>query len=189
MPHSDFTALLQSQIGNEFTASQQYLAAATWLDGRDLPQLATHFYRQSLEERNHALMMVRYMLDRDLPVIVPAVGAVRNEFTGPREPIAMALDQEQGATEQIEALFRAARKHDDVLGEQFMLWFLKEQVEEVASMTTLLAIADRAGDRLVQDRGVHGPGADRRDRRRPLGAADRRRLTVPASSIPAPPRR
>ena len=47
-------------------------------------------------------------------------------------------------TGKIEALFRAARSEDDSLGEQFMLWFLKEQVEEVASMTTLLNIAERA---------------------------------------------
>ncbi|HBH58515.1 MAG TPA: bacterioferritin, partial [Arthrobacter bacterium] len=47
-------------------------------------------------------------------------------------------------TRDIEALFRAARSEDDALGEQFMLWFLKEQVEEVASMTTMLNIAERA---------------------------------------------
>ena len=44
---------------------------------------------------------------------------------------------------QIEALFAAARAESDGLGEQAMLWFLKEQVEEVASMTTLLTIAER----------------------------------------------
>jgi ferritin len=141
-----FTTLLQAQVRNEFTASQQYAAVAVWFDSRDLPRLAAHFYRQSLEERNHAMMLVKYMLDRDHEVAIPGVDDVSNEFSKPRDPVALALAQEQQVTGQIEALFRAARADGDALGEQFMLWFLKEQVEEVSSMSTLLTICDRAGD-------------------------------------------
>ncbi|MEZ2388856.1 ferritin [bacterium RCC_150] len=142
-----FNELLAAQIGNEFAASQQYIAVAVYFDGQDLPQLAAHFYRQSLEERNHAMMMVQYMLDRNLPVAIPGIPDVRTGFENVREPIALALEQEKEVTGNIEELFRAAREQNDPLGEQFMLWFLKEQVEEVASMTTLLNIAER-GDNL-----------------------------------------
>jgi bacterioferritin B len=141
-----FVQLLTEQVRHEFTASQQYVAIAVWFDGRDLPRLATHFYLQSVEERNHAMMMVRYMLDRDWPVTIPGVDEVRNAFDKPHEPIALALAQERSVTGQMEALFRAARSEGDVLGEQFMLWFLKEQVEETAAMSTLLTIAERAGE-------------------------------------------
>ena len=140
--------LMQEQIRHEFTAHQQYMAVAVWFDGKDLPQLAAHFYAQAVEERSHAMMMVKYMLDRDVPVTIPGVDDVRNDFTDVREPIRLALQQEQQVTRQIEALFRAAREENDALGEQFMLWFLKEQVEEVASVQTLLAVAERAGDNL-----------------------------------------
>ncbi|KRE67500.1 bacterioferritin [Arthrobacter sp. Soil736] len=144
MTKSKFNDLLSLQIGNEFSASQQYVAVAVWFDNQDLPQLAKYFYRQSVEERNHAMMMVRYMLDRDVPVEIPGVPAVRNDFASVTEPLALALQQEKEVTRSIEGLFRAARAEDDALGEQFMLWFLKEQVEEVAAMTTLLNIAERA---------------------------------------------
>lgn len=150
MSESTFTKLLAEQVRNEFTASQQYLAIAVWFDGHDLPRLAAHFYRQALEERNHALMMVQYMLDRDLPAVVPGVDAVRTDFEAPCGPLELALDQEQQVTRQVENLFRAARAEDDVLGEQFMLWFVKEQVEEVASMKTLLTVARRAKDDWMQ---------------------------------------
>ena len=146
MEHSAFVDLLGRQIRNEFTASQQYIAAAVWFDEQDLPRLAAHFYRQSVEERNHAMMMVRYLLDRDLPAPIPGVDDVHQDFKTPIEPLQLALAQEQAVTGQIEALFKAAREANDVLGEQFMLWFLKEQVEEVASMATLVTIAERAGD-------------------------------------------
>jgi ferritin len=145
---SSFHALMREQLSSEFTASQQYLAMAAYADGADLPQLAAHFYRQSVEERNHALMFVKYMLDRDLPVSIPATGAVHNDFDSPVQAIEMALINEQRVTGEIEALFRAARAESDALGEQFMLWFLKDQVEEVSAMTTLLTIARRAGENL-----------------------------------------
>lgn len=144
-PEPTFVTLLGEQVRHEFTASQQYIAIAVWFDDLDLPRLAERFYAQSVEERNHAMMMVRYMLDRDWSVEIPGVDPVRNDFDKPSEPIALAYAQEQKVTEQCEALFRAARAEGDVLSEQFMLWFLKEQVEEVASMKTLLTITERAG--------------------------------------------
>lgn len=145
---SRFVTLLTEQIGHEFDAHMQYVAIAVWCDSHDLPQLARHYYRQSLEERNHAMMIVQYMLDRDIPVSFPPAAPVRSAFQDAREPIALALAQEKEVTEQIEAIFQAAREESDVLGEQFMLWFLKEQVEEVAAATTLLTVAERAGDNL-----------------------------------------
>ena len=146
MQTTGFVDLLGRQIRNEFTAQQQYIAAAVWFDEQDLPRLAGHFYRQAVEERNHAMMMVQYLLDRDLPAPIPGIDEVRQDFTSPLEPLEMALAQEQTVTQQVEALFKAARNEADVLGEQFMLWFLKEQVEEVAAMSTLVTIAERAGD-------------------------------------------
>lgn len=141
-----FHALLADQVGNEFAASQHYVAIAVWADAQDLPQLAGRFYQHSLGERNHAMMMVQYMLDRGVPVNIPAVPAPENTFTGPAAALRSALDQEKQVTRQIEALFQAARDESDPLGEQFMLWFLSEQVEEVANMDTLVTIAERAGD-------------------------------------------
>jgi ferritin len=143
---SAFVRLLNDQVAMEFSAHQQYLALAVWFDGRDLPRLAGTFYRQANEERNHAMMMVQYLLDRDIPATIPAVPAVRNDFGHPRELVELALQQEQAVTASIERLFKAARDDGDFVGEQFMLWFLKEQVEEVASMSTLLTIMDRARD-------------------------------------------
>ncbi|TFB71301.1 ferritin [Cryobacterium glaciale] len=148
MTATSFNTLLSDQIGNEFAASQQYIAIAVWFDTQSLPQLAGHFYRQSIEERNHAMMLVQYRIDRDLEVVIPGIPAVKNDFVNAVEPISLALAQERQVTAQIEALFRAARADGDALGEQAMLWFLKEQVEEIASMSTLLTIAERAGDNL-----------------------------------------
>ncbi|GAA1094530.1 ferritin [Nocardiopsis composta] len=141
---SKFHRLLLDQVRHEFTASHQYVALATWYDDRHLPQFARIFYRQALEERDHAMMIVRYLIDRDVPVTIPRPDEIQNEFQSPREPVALALSQEQRVTEQFHVLSRVAREENDYTGEQFLLWFLKEQVEEEHKMSTILDVVDRA---------------------------------------------
>ena len=140
-----FHHLLAEQIRNEFTASQQYTAIAVHFDSADLPQLAKHFYAQALDERNHAMMLVQYLIDRDVEVEIPGTDAVRNTFASPTDALRLALEQERTVTEQITRLAAVARDEGDYLGEQFLQWFLKEQVEEMALMTTLVRISERAG--------------------------------------------
>ena len=147
-PDTKFNALLREQIRSEFTASQQYVAIAVYFDGADLPQLAAHFYAQAVEERNHAMMLVQYLLDRDIDVEIPGIDSVQNQFDTPAQALRLALEQERTVTEQVSRLASVAREEGDYLGEQFMQWFLKEQVEEVATMTTLVRIAERAGANL-----------------------------------------
>jgi ferritin len=112
--------------------------------------LAKHFYGQAVEERNHAMMLVQHLLDRDLRVEIPRVDAVRNQFDRPREALALALEQERAVADQVSRLAAVARDEGDYLGEQFMQWFLQEQVEEVALMSTLVRVADRAGSNLFE---------------------------------------
>ncbi|GAA4864634.1 MULTISPECIES: ferritin [Saccharopolyspora] len=145
---SGFHRLLQEQVANEFAASQQYIALAVWFDNNDLPRLAKHFYAQSLEERNHAMMIVQYLMDRDVSPRIPGIEQVRNDFGDTRELVALALEQEREVTREIEALARTAREENDYLGEQFVQWFLKEQVEEVSQMSTLLNVVDRSNGNL-----------------------------------------
>ncbi|MGB3697446.1 MAG: ferritin [Gordonia sp. (in: high G+C Gram-positive bacteria)] len=162
-PRTQFQQLLHDQISNEFSASQQYIALAVFYDNHDMPQLAKHFYAQSVEERNHAMMIVQYFLDRDIEVKIPAAAAPITEFDDFRAPIELALAQEKEVTQQIIDLAKTARDSGDYLGEQFMQWFLKEQVEEVATITTLQTIADRAQGNIFDletfvEREVNGNG-------------------------------
>src|SRR4051794_26942078 len=146
MPADAFVAQLNEQIANEFAAHQQYVACAVHYDSETLPQLAGFFYRQAMEERDHAMMMVQYLLDTDAPVSIPGVAAPVVDFPDVVAPIALALAQEKRVSEQINALAAVARQADDYSGEQFMQWFIKEQVEEVATISDLLRVAERSRD-------------------------------------------
>jgi ferritin len=146
---SKFAAALNEQISFEFAASQQYIAIAVYYDSETLPQLAAHFYRQAVEERNHALIIVQYLLDSNAKVVVPAVEAPQTDFSDAVTPVGLALVQEKRVTEQIVELVKLAREEGDLVGEQFLHWFLTEQREEVASMSDLLQVVERGRDNLL----------------------------------------
>ncbi len=146
MPDDAFVDQLNEQIGHEYAAHHQYVACAVYYDAETLPQLARFFYRQALEERDHAMMMVQYLIDADAPVRVPGVAAPQSEFADIVSPVALALAQEKRVTDQINALAAAARGASDFTSEQFMQWFIKEQVEEVATMSDLLRVVERSKD-------------------------------------------
>lgn len=144
MPADRFVDQLNDQIGNEFAAHQQYVACAVYYDALTMPQMAGFFYAQALEERGHAMMMVQYLVDQDSEVRIPGVTAPQTEFADIVAPVALALDQEKRVTGQINQLTRIAREEYDFASDQFMQWFIKEQVEEVATMSDLLAVVTRA---------------------------------------------
>ncbi len=146
MPAPRFVEQLNAQIGNELSAHNQYLACAIYYDALTMPRMAAFFYDQALEERSHAMMMVQYLLDTDADVTIPAVAAPTSLFADLVAPVELALAQERTVTDQINGLLRIAREESDFASEQFMQWFIKEQVEEVATMSDLLAVVRRNHD-------------------------------------------
>jgi ferritin len=146
LPAQRFADQLNLQIGNELAAHNQYLAVAVHYDALTMPRMAAFFYAQALEERTHAMMMIQYLLDTDAEVVIPGVDAPVATFDDVVAPVRLALDQEKSVTEQINGLLKTAREESDFASEQFMQWFIKEQVEEVATMSDLLAVVERNRD-------------------------------------------
>jgi bacterioferritin B len=143
MPSERFIDALNDQIGREFAAAHQYVAIGAYYVAETFPQLARFFYEQADEEREHAMKMVNYLLDRAAPVRLTEIVAPTTRFTEHVEPIKLALAQERHVTVRISELFEIARDTKDYPSEQFMEWFLGEQVEEESTMQDLLAVAER----------------------------------------------
>ena len=144
-----FADQLNAQIANEFAASQSYVAMAVYYDSETLPRLAAFFYRQALEEREHAMMMTQFLLDTGAEVKIPGVDAPETKFEDAAAPVRRALAQEEQVSQQIFALVGLAREVGDYGAEQFMQWFVKEQVEEVALMGDLLKAVERSQENLL----------------------------------------
>ena len=143
MPAERFVDALNSQIASEFAAAQQYVAIGAYYAAETYPRLAAFFYAQAEEEREHAMKMVNYLLDNDAQVDFGAIPAPQGGFADHVEPIRLALEQERRVTVQISSLFEVARETKDFTSEQFLHWFLEEQVEEESGMQDLLTVAER----------------------------------------------
>ncbi len=153
MADQSFADALNAQVSNEFAASQQYIGAAVYYDSETLPRLAAFFYRQAVEERNHAMSMVQYLLDTDEEVRIPDIKSQQTRYDDVSGPVKMALEQEKRVSDEINDLFKLARDQGDFRGEQFLAWFVKEQVEEVSSMMDLLNVCEQAKESplLIED--------------------------------------
>lgn len=89
------------------------------------------------------MKMVNYLLDRDATPDIGTVDGPQTSFDDHIAPIRLALEQERSVTVEISKLFEIARETRDYQSEQFLHWFLDEQTEEEASMSDLLAVAER----------------------------------------------
>lgn len=140
---------INDQIGREFGASLQYVSIASYFDIDSLPNLAAFFYRQADEERMHAMKFQHYIVDAGGEVRIPAIGAPKYDFGSAEEAVELALKWEMDVTQQINALMNLAIRQDDHIAQDFLRWFVTEQLEEVSTMNTLLAIVRRTRENLL----------------------------------------
>jgi ferritin len=136
---------INQQIGNEFGASLQYVAIAVYFDQLALPRLAGHFYRQAEEEREHSMRFVKFLVDADGEVKIPAVAAPKAVFKSAEEAVKLSLDWELEVTDQIHKLVALAKKENNYTTDTFLQWFVAEQLEEVSSMDNLLKVIRMTG--------------------------------------------
>ncbi|MDR7522506.1 MAG: ferritin [Armatimonadota bacterium] len=142
----EMNTAINEQVGREFGAFLQYVAIAAHFDTENLPRLAKHFYRQAEEERDHAMRFITYLVDAGAKVAIPAVAGPKNEFATAEEAVGLSLRWEQDVTRQIHGILELAVKEHDYTTQQFLQWFVEEQLEEVSSMEKLLSVVRRAGE-------------------------------------------
>ena len=145
----ELETMMNEQIGREFGASLQYVNIAAYFDADSLPELAAFFYRQAEEEKTHAMKFVNYIVDAGGEVRIPDVGGPKYDFESAREAVQAALDWEMEVTKQINALMDLAIEQNDHIAQDFLRWFVTEQLEEVSTMDTLLSVVDRAGTNIL----------------------------------------
>jgi ferritin len=140
---------LNSQIASEFSASNHYLAIATYFAQQSLDEWAAFFMRQSEEERMHGLKILTYLIDNDAEVHLPAVAEARTDFDDALQAVSSALASERMVTQQFNDMAFIASENKDYRGLQFLQWFINEQVEEEATMGKLVDLV-KSGLNLFQ---------------------------------------
>ena len=136
---------MSQQIGREMAAANQYLAIAMYFERDMLEKLAGFFYRQAAEENEHAMKFVHYVTEAGGKVVLPAVEAPRHEIASAEVAAKLSVDWENEVTRQIRGLMDQAVMENDYLAQDFLRWFINEQLEEVTTMEALLKVIQRAG--------------------------------------------
>ena len=142
-------AAFNAQVGHELANSNQYVAVAAWFDGESLKGLAKLFYKQAEEERAHAMKFVEFILDAGGKVEIPAIPAAQNTFASAEAAAQLALDAEVRTTNQINDLMTLAIDEKNYAAQNFLQWFVNEQVEEVSSAQTNLDVIKKAGSNVL----------------------------------------
>ena len=142
----ELTAAMNRQVGHELAASSQYVAIAAHFDTQALSRLASFFYRQSDEEREHAMKFAHFIVEAGGALEIPAVPAPTPSFASAAEAVALAVASEERVTRQIYALVDQAKKDSDYIAQRFLDWFVDEQFEEMSTMGDLLQVVERAGE-------------------------------------------
>ena len=139
--------LMNAQIGNELGASNQYLQIAAYFEGQALKKLAKLFEKQAEEERQHAMKFFHYLGEVGAPITIAAIPAPKYEIGTAEKAFEMAVAWEKEVTAQVYAMVELAIKEKDHASNNFLQWFVAEQVEEVSSMENYLAVVQRAGEK------------------------------------------
>lgn len=137
------TAALNVQIGMEYEASLKYDSIGCYFTLEDLPQLAKFFFQQATEEREHAHKLIKFMLDRDGQVQIPAIAAPPYNFASPVEAVKLAQASEQKVSSSIHELYELSVKERDHSTSVMLHWFITEQVEEEATIKQMLKFVQR----------------------------------------------
>ena len=138
MLSQEMATALNEQIGSEFSASNHYLAIAAYFAQGSLDDWAAFFYRQAEEERQHGLKILGFLIDNAAPVSLPAIAAASTDFPNALAAVTSALESERRVSSQFDAMAVLADEQRDYQGLQFLQWFLREQVEEEATMSKLV---------------------------------------------------
>jgi ferritin len=142
-------AAINAQIGFELGNSNQYLSIASYFEAESLFGLAKLFFKQADEEREHAMKLLKFVLDSGGKVDIPSIPAPRSDFASAEDAAQFALDSELRTTQQVYDLVELATREKNYITTNFLQWFVSEQLEEVSSAQTRLAVIKRSGPNVL----------------------------------------
>lgn len=140
---------INTQIGEELKASNVYAHMAAYFNNLGLLRLTGMFFEQSEEEREHAMKFLHYLLEVEGEVAIPAIPATPASFESVLSAFETALSWEKDVTGRISRLMDLAVEEKDYASQGFLQWFINEQVEEEATMSHLVTIAQALGDHSI----------------------------------------
>ena len=130
--------ILDKQVEKEAYASQLYLSMASWADAKGMEGIAGWFYAQAEEEREHMLRFMRYINERGGHATAPQVPQPPKDWAGVKALFEGALEHEQMVTAAINDIVALSLEEKDYTTNNWIQWFVTEQLEEETSVQAIL---------------------------------------------------
>ncbi len=139
-------AALNAQIGKELHSSHLYLSMAAYFESVNYSGFAHYMKVQALEERAHAMKIFEYVVQRSGTVELGGIEAPHNDWTSVVDALEKAYNHELFISNSIHELVHLARQEKDLPTENFLAWFVSEQVEEEATALDVYENAKRVNE-------------------------------------------
>ena len=131
--------LLNEQINKEFYSAYLYLDMANYYDELDLDGFSNYYMVQAQEERDHALLFMKYLQNHGLKVTLEAIGKPDKTYASPMDPLVAAAEHERYVTSLINDIYHEAHQAKDYRTMKFLDWFVDEQMEEEDSADSMIS--------------------------------------------------
>ena len=131
--------LLIQQVNKEFYSAYLYLDIANYYDDLNLDGYSNYYMVQAQEERDHALLLMKYMQNNGLKVTLEAIDKPDKTFSSVLDPLTVAAEHERYVTALINAIYHEAHEAKDYRTMKFLDWFVNEQMEEEDSADTMIS--------------------------------------------------
>ena len=122
--------LLNQQINKELYSAYLYLDMSNFYDEMDLDGYANYYMIQAQEERDHALLFMKYMQNNGLKISLEAIDKPDKTFETVLDPLVIAAEHERYVTSLINDIYHEAHQAKDYRTMKFLDWFVDEQGEE-----------------------------------------------------------
>ena len=139
--------ILNAQVEKEAYASQLYLAMASWAEVQGFEGISAWFYAQAEEERVHMMKFIHYINERGGHAIVPALQQPPMIFEGVRAVFDASLEHEQMVTGAINNIVALSLEEKDFTTNNWIQWFVTEQLEEETSVQAIIDKLELLGDK------------------------------------------
>jgi len=146
MLNKNIEKALNEQVEKEGYSSALYLAMASWADVKGMPGVAEWLYIQSDEERLHMLKFIKYVNERGGKAVVPAFKQPGKDFSSVKKMFEEVLKHEQFISDSINDIVAICISEKDFTTQNWIQWFVNEQIEEEANATKILDKLNLLGD-------------------------------------------
>lgn len=139
--------ILNVQVQKEDYSSQLYLAMASWAENLGFEGVSEWLYLQAEEERMHMLKLVRYINDRDGTALIPALDQPPTDFNNVKVMFDKVLEHEKFISASINEIVAVCIEEKDYTTNNWIQWFVTEQIEEETSVKAIIDKLKLVGDK------------------------------------------